>query len=1031
MAKELRYYQREAIEAILSWWDNIHNRALCSMFVGTGKAQPENEPVLTPSGWVTMQDLEVGDFVIGSEGNPVKIMGIFPQGNRPTYRVTFTDGTSTRCDKDHLWSVRYPLGDESSPFKSRFFVKSLTEIIEQGYTFANGAPKFYLPLVHPVEFHTRPISLHPYILGILIGDGGITTGGIRLSTKDQEIIDRVSKLLPEGITLKKIPGDNCDYTISQGNTGCRGGPIGNALRSLGLLGKKSEDKFIPELYKYNSFEVRKELLKGLMDADGCVNKSGSAEFSTTSRQLAEDVCEIARSMGGCTRVREKAPGKYTYNNEKRTGLKSYHVRINLPLNPFELSRKANIYKSNTIQGRTKAIKTIEYIGEIPNICIMVDAPNHLYVTKDYIVTHNTYMFVKLVRHLYAHHSQTLRVIVLAHRQELINQPRKAFVEEFKKEILERSIKVGMVGGFGGRTHTDYNANIICASIQSLVRNGAPSDHLLNILKSGPIQYIIYDEVHHCEAPTFKIPVETMEERARDAGMILKLLGVTATPERGDGLSLGQTFPAIKERDEFTYYYPYKKARADKVVCPVDPYVMETGIDLSGIRLNKHGEVSEKRFTELWEAGNWADLMIEGWRQRGGQEIPTVAFMPSVEISASFIKHLGEKHGIEGGHISAPGEAKTKGCWRWSNVTQQMIRVERSELLKLYEQGKINFISNVNILTEGWDAPRTKLLLLCRPTESPGTYIQMVGRATRPWPGPYVNGERAILLHVGFEGHHFVETNSIGDVVPQEAKEEVEELLDKISIAQPATIVCNECGNPLQPDPNRKLHLWCSHCQMSFGPKGTNPDDFLDLIDTSKPSGKGVHFRSIELMAKAKVQWIKEKGIMSVYLGVAGAEDKLPGEFGKFRLDLGQRRFLACKAERSLVIIAPGHCPKVGDEGFALIGVYRTVKSSTYIRTGQFGGYHKYEFHPYDYEVLKIGELDTVLDRSDMIINELHDPLLSEKDKGWRAEPATTKQIEALRTVGYEPVPGIKKGDASNIQSFKYAQFYLRRKGVID
>ena len=121
---------------------------------GFGKAQPLQARILTPTGYKLMGEMKVGDFVIGQDGKPHKVSGVFPQGKRPIYKVSFANGTSCECDEEHLWTV----GDRWSN-KDEFEVKTLKEII------ADTDRNYYVPKNECVEFTEVETDIDPYEMG--------------------------------------------------------------------------------------------------------------------------------------------------------------------------------------------------------------------------------------------------------------------------------------------------------------------------------------------------------------------------------------------------------------------------------------------------------------------------------------------------------------------------------------------------------------------------------------------------------------------------------------------------------------------------------------------------------------------------------------------------------------------------------------------------------------------------------------------------------------------------------------------------
>ena len=190
-------------------------------------------------------------------------------------------------------------------------------------THMNGNRQFFIPMIKPVNFNPKQIELDPYLLGVLLGDGGLTKSAIRLSSADPEIIEQVRKCLPSGVFLDQF--SDYDFQFTTRMKGCKSNPITNAIRKLGLLGHHSWEKFIPKEYLYNSVHVRTEILQGLLDTDGSItdHSSTSIEYSSTSEQLVADIVELVQSLGGNARVKSRI-SKYDYKDRKSTRLNSSH-----------------------------------------------------------------------------------------------------------------------------------------------------------------------------------------------------------------------------------------------------------------------------------------------------------------------------------------------------------------------------------------------------------------------------------------------------------------------------------------------------------------------------------------------------------------------------------------------------------------------------------------------------------------------------------------------------------------------------------
>jgi Flp pilus assembly CpaF family ATPase len=373
---------------------------------GAGKALPLDTPILTPSGWTTMGQVKVGDFVIGRNGKPTRVVGVYPQGRKTAYRVTFNDGTSTVCCDEHLWSVR--THDDRIAGKGFERVLSLADMLRDGYHTGQGFSKYEIPMVEPVAFQKRDLPLDPYVLGVLIGDGALSSqNSPRFSTADDEIVQSMKALLPTGTDVTYVAG--YDYRMTERahitryfpNTGRHGAgrnlrirdrsTLTKHLQALGLFGKRSHETFIPDAYLYTSVEQRVALLQGLFDTDASVDRRGtSIEFVTTSQMLAQHVVFLVQSLGGIATVNTKIP-TYIHNGEQCEGKPAYRILVRIPngITPFRLRRKVQRLRPRTEYPPRRKIERIEPVEACEMQCIAVDAPDHLYVINDCLVTHNT------------------------------------------------------------------------------------------------------------------------------------------------------------------------------------------------------------------------------------------------------------------------------------------------------------------------------------------------------------------------------------------------------------------------------------------------------------------------------------------------------------------------------------------------------------------------------------------------------------------------------------------------------------------
>jgi phosphate starvation-inducible protein PhoH and related proteins len=362
-----------------------------------GRAQPLSTNVLTPWGFEPIGSLRIGDLVVGSNGHPTAVIGVYPQGRKPVVRVRAQDGGSTMCCLDHLWYVR-TASDRRRGKQGR--VIGTREMI--GRLRAAHHRRLELPLVEkPVEFEPRDVPMDPYALGLLLGDGSITTQTTpAFTTGDPELAFALDDALDDielrpkggfGFTLRHIHGHRGGVIVAN--------PVTVALRELGLAGTKSQTKFVPEPYMLNESAVRLAMLQGLLDSDGGqvtqVGRTCRIQYTTCSERIRDDVVFLVRSLGGVAywrrhRAAGRSPGFANGRPvEHRHDAFILDIRLPAGIAPFRLGRKREIYERHGGGRPMRFVDAIEPAGEMETVCIEVAAPDSLYVTEDFLVTHNT------------------------------------------------------------------------------------------------------------------------------------------------------------------------------------------------------------------------------------------------------------------------------------------------------------------------------------------------------------------------------------------------------------------------------------------------------------------------------------------------------------------------------------------------------------------------------------------------------------------------------------------------------------------
>lgn len=345
---------------------------------GMGKAEPISNLIHTYNkGLISFGSLEVGDLVYGSDGKSQKVLAIYPQGVRPVYKISFADGTDALCDEEHLWSSQTSNDRKTKKFVVRT-TKELKAILKKGsYIRIPNTPTIYFD-------NKKNLDIHPYVLGCILGDGCMVNNDTTFTNSDNSIMDRVKKLW-DNYSIVKGTRDTDAPTI-------RLKGIDKYLKILGLKGKNSYTKFIPDDFLNSSVYNRIELLRGLMDTDGYIPKnSANAEFSVRSFELSQGITYLVRSLGGIA----------IQNTKQVLGKTVFIVRISFYadnfINVFNVSRKSENFKPKSKNSNGgKIIRSIEYSHDEECQCISVENEDKLYLTGLYgIVTHNTWYLLRM------------------------------------------------------------------------------------------------------------------------------------------------------------------------------------------------------------------------------------------------------------------------------------------------------------------------------------------------------------------------------------------------------------------------------------------------------------------------------------------------------------------------------------------------------------------------------------------------------------------------------------------------------------
>jgi hypothetical protein len=379
------------------------------------KALTLDSKILTPNGWVLMGDIEVGQDVITPKGTIAKVTAVHPHDERDVYEVVFNDGASVRCGEGHLWATstykernegECVWNSDAGEYKalpvldriaSRKFVPRTTKEIRDSLVKKCGQSdhmNHQIPMVGRLDFDSVGLNIHPYLLGVLIGDGHISNGEVSFVSHEEDgfVSEKIEGLgaLRDLRYSTSRKGETICYRISAEQSNTKSTWMKNVLEMLGLYGLTSKDKFVPKKYLFSSYDDRLELLRGLMDTDGYIGENSSTPlFCTISERLADDVKFLVESLGGTVTITTRNPKYKDDSGNVVDGKKAYHVYIHLMKNVFSLPRKANRWIPHRSKLPLRYIKEVNLVGREEIRCISIDDPDGLFVTDHFVVTHNS------------------------------------------------------------------------------------------------------------------------------------------------------------------------------------------------------------------------------------------------------------------------------------------------------------------------------------------------------------------------------------------------------------------------------------------------------------------------------------------------------------------------------------------------------------------------------------------------------------------------------------------------------------------
>jgi phosphate starvation-inducible PhoH-like protein len=335
---------------------------------GTGKALTMNSKLYTRNGCVLMKSIKVGDEVANPDGGFSKVTGVFPQGKKQVCRVYFNDGNCVDCCEEHLWRICLNEDKESKVVDTKYIELN-----------CNKKNKIFVSNTEPVNFDKKTFEISPYFMGFIISSELNSDNEIVLN-KNCYSFEKIKQLSNGEFEFKEDP-QNFNLKIKDFETD---------LNYCNFSNLKSSEKFIPENYQYGSIDQRIALIKGLLDGVKFNKKNKYGFYSTTSHQLAQDFCQVIFSLGGLAKIKIKEKSFKLKENNDRI---SYQCVFKLPpdIEIFFLNKKNRLNKSKKKCELKRFIDRVERLNAEEMQCISVDHKNSLYLTDNYIPTHNTHL----------------------------------------------------------------------------------------------------------------------------------------------------------------------------------------------------------------------------------------------------------------------------------------------------------------------------------------------------------------------------------------------------------------------------------------------------------------------------------------------------------------------------------------------------------------------------------------------------------------------------------------------------------------
>lgn len=481
-------HHRKLANLLMDITYNKKDRIAVSIPPRHGKLCADSTPVLTPTGWTTHGELKVGDYVFGPDGKPTRILAV-SEKDIANVQFMFSNGDAIKVHKNHEWTLFYKPNKQWKTLESSEFSQPMKDPrgqgrmrkIWSGERGARGSKALYgLPKLHAVEFPNRTLPLDPYLLGVWLGDGTAGKTTVTMTAEDMAFIAPVfeqhgySETARHTHTVSGIP------TVSFAASDETGYHKLSRLKSALIAAGTYTDKCISKQYKFSSIEQRLKLLAGLIDTDGHVElESKRVRIVTSSSRLAEDIKEVATSLGFAPYITEQEPTLSTSGIQGRQVVYTVAFVPNLPI-PTLLPRKA-------IDGVVKRecdpslVDVVAVNNPEPGHCIQVDRVDGLYlVGRNLTPTHNSHLISTLFPAWFLGKFPTKKVMMVSNTTDLaVDFGRKVrnIIADEKYASIFPGISLAADSKSAGRWSTNHNGEYFATGVGAAIA-GRGADLLL-------------------------------------------------------------------------------------------------------------------------------------------------------------------------------------------------------------------------------------------------------------------------------------------------------------------------------------------------------------------------------------------------------------------------------------------------------------------------------------------------------------------------------------------------------------------------